>query len=446
VAQLPAQPPVHAPAPPAAQPVTTVLRIHGSNTIGARLMQGLVKAYMEHNNYRDVHVEPTDKLDLVYVVGRLGATTARIEIVAHGSETGFPDLAAGIADIAMSSEKIDERHLKELAAMGDLSSRAGEHVIALDGVSVIVHALNRVSALSLAQLAAVVGGDVKDWSKVGGASGPIAVYARDDNSGTWRFFNDAVLQRFGRTLRSDARRFESSQELSDAVAQDPQGIGIIGLTYVGPNKVLGLSDQDVQARVPSVCTIKTEEYLLTRRLYLYTSTRMEGEVPRFITFATSRQAWPIESEAGVMSLDPRPLLNCNAAGAVQHSQAWRKLTRGARRLLVNFHFLPGSDRLDNEAYLSMDYFIPLLTSPGFGQKQKLVLIGYADGRGSARENQRLSEDRATAVWKELSARLESAGLGGMLDRPTGLGAQDFLATNDTPEGRERNRRVEVWLR
>jgi phosphate transport system substrate-binding protein len=331
--------------------------------------------------------------------------------------------------------------------MGDLSSRAGEHVIALDGVSVIVHSLNPVSALSLERLAAVIGGDVKDWSQVGGASGPIAVYARDDNSGTWRFFNNAVLQRFGRTLRSDARRFESSQELSDAVAKDPQGIGIIGLTYVGPNKALGLSDQDVQARVPSVCTIKTEEYLLTRRLYLYTSTRMEGEVPRFITFATSRQAWPIESEAGVMSLDPRPLPNCNAAGAVQHSLAWRKLTQGARRLLVNIHFLPGSDRLDNEAYLSMDYFIPLLTSPGYaGQKQKLVLIGYADGRGSARENQRLSEDRATAVWKELRAKLESAGLGGMLDRPIGLGAQDFLATNDTPEGRERNRRVEVWLR
>jgi phosphate transport system substrate-binding protein len=41
-----------------------------------------------------------------------------------------------------------------------------------------------------------------------------------------------VLRLRGKTLAACAKRFESSEQLSDAVSHDPQGIGFIGLPYV----------------------------------------------------------------------------------------------------------------------------------------------------------------------------------------------------------------------
>jgi outer membrane protein OmpA-like peptidoglycan-associated protein len=74
---------------------------------------------------------------------------------------------------------------------------------------------------------------------------------------------------------------------------------------------------------------------------------------------------------------------------------------------------------------------------------KLVRIeGHTDDRGDARSNERLSKERASAVRKYLvergrvdPARLVSEGLGS--SRP--------ITSNDTPEGRARNRRVELHI-
>jgi outer membrane protein OmpA-like peptidoglycan-associated protein len=67
-------------------------------------------------------------------------------------------------------------------------------------------------------------------------------------------------------------------------------------------------------------------------------------------------------------------------------------------------------------------------------------MGFADSSGSASANLELSRSRASAVNRYLAER----GLTNVTS--TGFGDALPVATNDTPEGREQNRRVEVWLR
>ena len=76
--------------------------------------------------------------------------------------------------------------------------------------------------------------------------------------------------------------------------------------------------------------------------------------------------------------------------------------------------------------------------------QTLVdVVGHADSIGRAEYNQQLSERRALAVADNLTNR------GGVLrDRlyVAGRGSSQPIATNDTEEGRAKNRRVEIILR
>jgi phosphate transport system substrate-binding protein len=430
---------------PSASDVETLLRIHGSNTIGDKLMPALVKTFMEQEeSCTGVRLKPAKKEDEAFVVGECNEERKQIEIFSHGSATAFADLGAGSADIGMASDRIDTKQQQDLNdLLGDLTSTAGEHVVALDGIAVIVHSSNPVSELSLLQLARIFGGTTTDWASVGGTSGSIHVYARDDKSGTWKFFNTAVLQKFGMTLTVAAQRIEKSEDLSDAVARDPQAIGFIGLNYVGSNRALALSEQGVEARKPTLCTVKTEEYLLARRLYLYTSTRPTPPVAHFIQFVTSKEAWPAVTEVGLVNMDPTPIPGCNTQG--RHSEAWRFLTLNATRLLTNFTFVPNSSTLDTKAHLALGYVVGVLSTPEYADR-KLLLIGYADSRGSHDQNKVLSIQRAAAVSKLLGRELARGGSSVTIDEIEGLGAQDFIASNDTPEGMQKNRRVEVWVR
>lgn len=71
----------------------------------------------------------------------------------------------------------------------------------------------------------------------------------------------------------------------------------------------------------------------------------------------------------------------------------------------------------------------------------IVIYGYTDSTGSADYNLKLSGERAAAVKNYLSGK----GLVSSRFNVTGLGIADPIASNDTPEGRSQNRRVEFAI-
>ncbi|MGY4879702.1 OmpA family protein [Vreelandella aquamarina] len=77
------------------------------------------------------------------------------------------------------------------------------------------------------------------------------------------------------------------------------------------------------------------------------------------------------------------------------------------------------------------------------QLQSVVVAGHTDAVGSAESNQVLSENRARSVAGYL---MENAGIPEDRMRIEAHGESDPVASNETAEGREKNRRVELRVR
>lgn len=75
------------------------------------------------------------------------------------------------------------------------------------------------------------------------------------------------------------------------------------------------------------------------------------------------------------------------------------------------------------------------------QDKRVLIEGHTDSTGSASFNLRLSEDRANAV----QSLLLSEGIPHNRTETIGYGMSRPVATNDTVEGRQRNRRVEIVI-
>ena len=74
-------------------------------------------------------------------------------------------------------------------------------------------------------------------------------------------------------------------------------------------------------------------------------------------------------------------------------------------------------------------------------KRSIVVVGHTDSTGGAELNQKLSNDRASAVRTYLLGQgVETSRL-----RSEGMGPSQPVADNASPEGRANNRRVEIIL-
>jgi ABC-type phosphate transport system substrate-binding protein len=221
------------PAPPAIAPVRPVipapeiiLRLHGSNTIGAQLAPTLVKAFLEDQGAEDLKViQGKEDETAIQAVMPGDSSPKEIEIEAHGSATGFADFARNQCDIGMASRTINAKEIAQLSSLGDMTSPSSEHVIGLDGIAVIVNAGNPIESLTHDQIAGIFAGAFTNWEQVSGRGGTIHVYARNSKSGTYDTFQNLVLG--SRSLVATAARIEDSRELSDRVAADPKGIGFM---------------------------------------------------------------------------------------------------------------------------------------------------------------------------------------------------------------------------
>jgi OOP family OmpA-OmpF porin len=73
---------------------------------------------------------------------------------------------------------------------------------------------------------------------------------------------------------------------------------------------------------------------------------------------------------------------------------------------------------------------------------RVALVGHSDSIGGLEQNSSLSRARAEAV---LNLLVEEHGVAPAQVEAHGIGYLSPIASNTSPEGRERNRRVEVVL-
>lgn len=101
-------------------------------------------------------------------------------------------------------------------------------------------------------------------------------------------------------------------------------------------------------------------------------------------------------------------------------------------------FETSKSTLTQAARANLDKLIPVFESY---PDTDIVIYGYTDNTGSIAFNQTLSEQRAASV----RTYLVSKGLNTNRFKTKGMGINDPIATNDTPEGRSKNRRVEFTI-
>ena len=413
------------------------LRIQGSNTIGAALGPALVEGLMREQGLLKVHREMPGTANELRIAGETAqGRRVVVDIAAHGSSTGFTALQAGTADLAASSRPIKDGELVNLRSLGDLKSPVAEQVIAIDGLAIILHPHNPLTQLNIDQLARIFSGEAKSWEDVGGVGGTIHLYARDDQSGTYDTFKELVLSGRGKALSATAKRFESSEQLSDAVSQDPQAIGFIGLPYVREAKAVAIADGPSQAMLPLNSLIATEDYPLSRRLFFYLPPN--GKNPwadALVAYAQSSQGQAIVAANGfiaqtvqAMAVTPNALM----------PEGYQALSRHAQRLTVNFRFEEGSATLDNKARQDLSRMLDYIKQRDKTNRQ-VTLVGFGDAKTDPARADLLSKLRAMAVRRELVKR------GVVFREIRGFGAEMPVAANSADEGRIKNRRVEVWV-
>jgi phosphate transport system substrate-binding protein len=405
----------------------TILRLHGSNTVGARLAPDLAAAFLKElgaESVKQVHVLSDTETDVEGYFPDKGQTKV-IEIRAHGSSTAFKDMKDGKCDIGMASRKIKASEAKELAALGDMTGPASEHVLALDGVAVIVNPANTsVWKMDSALLADVFSGRIRDWAKIGGASAPITIHARDEKSGTHDTFQSLVLG--GQKLADSAVRHESNEELSAAVAADVNAIGYCGLPHVQGNKTIALADGG-RAVPPTVFTVAGEEYPVSRRLHLYTPAVPHNPyIQDFIAFALGQEG-------------QRQVEQCKFVGLAIAPRTAKAKEEGEKKLSVCFRFKGDSLELDSRGLRDLDRIVDFLAE----QKRisaELILTGYSDSTAGYAKSLDLSCKRTEVVKEELVSR------GIKVADVRCLGQDAPICSSKTENGRERNSRVEVWMR
>ncbi|MGH1472113.1 MAG: substrate-binding domain-containing protein [Cellvibrionaceae bacterium] len=398
-------------------------------------MKNFITQYMSQLNATNIQVVGLQKENEYRVQATLNGKNIFVDIAAHGSSTGFAALIKNKADIAMSSRPIKEQEVQALLHFGDMKNFDNEHVIAIDGLAVIVSPYNPISQLKVSQVAKIFSGEIKNWKELGGEDRKIQLYARDENSGTWDTFRSLVLGKKHK-LHNSAKRFESNDELSTYVTLERGAIGFVGLASVGKTKRLALYEQTTKPLAPNELSVATEDYILSRRLFLYApKSLMSAEMSHFLEYIHSREAQSIVRSTGFISQEI-----ISVATDIDHEAPpeYVSLLKNAKRLSVNMRFDKGSAILDTKALRDMDRLVKFMKRKENSNKE-LILVGFADPKETERRAEVLSRHRAIAVKAALMKN-------GISSEPVSGFGSYLPVASDTLAGKIKNRRVEVWIK
>jgi outer membrane protein OmpA-like peptidoglycan-associated protein len=104
----------------------------------------------------------------------------------------------------------------------------------------------------------------------------------------------------------------------------------------------------------------------------------------------------------------------------------------------SLEFKTGTAKIEESSLASLTELSQLFVAkPSYN----LEISGYTDNVGNAAKNKKLSQDRANAVKAFISAQ----GVDASRLKATGYGSSKPIADNKTPEGRQKNRRVEFKI-
>ncbi|MFF2483954.1 PstS family phosphate ABC transporter substrate-binding protein [Paenibacillus sp. NPDC058071] len=233
----------------------------------------------------------------------------RVPVGVSGTGGGFKQFCKGEIAIADASRHIKE---EEATICKDAGIEYTELSVAFDGLSIVVSKDNDfIDHLTVEELNKifVTGSTVKTWKDVRPEwpSEPIVMFSPGADSGTYDYFNEAILEKAG--IRNDKQISfsEDDNTLVQGVAGSKGGIGYFGFAYYEENqdklKVVPV-DGGKGAIEPTHETIKDGTYApLSRPLFIYVS-KKELERPEVAAFTKYyiNNIGPLADEVGYIAL------------------------------------------------------------------------------------------------------------------------------------------------
>ena len=203
----------------------------------------------------------------------------RVDVQTGGSSRGINDVRNGIANIGMVSRALKSNET-------DLQA----FTIALDGISMILHASNPVDTLNRRQIIDIYTGRITNWKSVGGRDARITVVNKAEGRSTLALFLDYSELRNSEIkphviIGDNPQGIKTAAGNADAIGYVSIGAAEFEINYGVPIKLLPLDGVDA-----SVANVRDGIFPLLRPLNLITRTAPQGLAKDFIEFARSTQA------------------------------------------------------------------------------------------------------------------------------------------------------------
>ena len=221
-----------------------------------------------------------------------------VAVSGGGSGTGIAAMINGTVDIANSSREMKEREMKMAR---DNGNEPVPFIVGYDALAIFVHKDNPIESITIEELAAIYGegGEITKWSQLGitlpggEARNKIVRVSRQNNSGTYAYFREAVLGREG-NYKLGSLDMHGSKDVVELVQNTRSAIGYSGLAYATDHvKIVPVSVSGGAPVVPTVESAGDRTYPIARPLFMYTVGAPEGAVKEYMDWILSDEGQAI---------------------------------------------------------------------------------------------------------------------------------------------------------
>ena len=214
-----------------------------------------------------------------------------ITVNKSGSGNGATALIDGRCDIATMSRFMKDQEFKDAVAKNVFPVA---HVIAMDGVCIVVHPSNPISALTSEQVRNIYLGKFTNWNQLGGPDMPIIAISRDTESGTYETFENFVMKK--QKMASNIEYVSTNPQAFARVKNTRGAIGYVGFGFVQT----GVKALILDGITPTRQTILTGKYPVSRPLFMFTNgyPKLGSMTHKFVTFHLTEEGQEVIEDKG----------------------------------------------------------------------------------------------------------------------------------------------------
>lgn len=213
-----------------------------------------------------------------------------VSVSESGSGNGAKSIVNGTCDVANMSRNMKDKEYKK-AVEGNIQPTA--HVVALDGIAMVIHPSNRVNNLTIEQIQQIYTGKITNWKELGGADQKIIFITRDTNSGTYETFYKLAMKK--QKINESAEVVGSNGQAKTRIQTTPGAIGYVGLGFVEGLKAISVNGIEATTE-----TIQNGSYPIARPLFMYTNgyPKMGSTLYNFVNLYLSEDGQEMVEELG----------------------------------------------------------------------------------------------------------------------------------------------------